>query len=128
MTYDPDAVRVAAARRRLEAELDGLGLFAPAPSNASHGLARATDPEPSHAAAAAVAPHLPRLRERVLAAIRQHGPITGGQLERLPELADLGFSSARKRAGELVEAKQVRGTVRPDSTTGRPVTWYEVAP
>lgn len=67
-------------------------------------LARTSDPDTSHEAAAAVAPHLTFIQQAVLKAYREHGPMTARTCERLPELSMYGFSTVRKRISELLHA------------------------
>lgn len=64
-------------------------------------MARTTDPEPSHAAADVVRPHLGKIQQEVLAAYALHGPMSARQAERLPEFSNYGFSTIRKRISEL---------------------------
>lgn len=74
------------------------------------GMVRAGDPETSVEAAEAVLPSLSALHQTVLAAYRRHGPMTAKQAERLPELANLGFSTVRKRVSELAQRGIIRRT------------------
>lgn len=69
---------------------------------------RWSDPDTSRAAAERVSPHLTALQARVLAQIVLHGPITPKEIEALPVLADLGFSTSRRRCSELLALGKVR--------------------
>ena len=73
-------------------------------------MARRDNPETSKAAAIGIADHLTELQARVYAAVVARGPLTAKELEALPELADLGFSTARKRLSELASRSRVRWT------------------
>jgi hypothetical protein len=89
---------------------------------------RSSDPETSREAAARVAPHVSTLQARVLSAFRAHGPMTAKELEELPELADLGFSTARKRCSELAKKKEDGGPALLVSVGSRSgATIYELA-
>ena len=68
----------------------------------SSPAARATDPETSREAAAAVQGSLGELQRRVLAVYQMAGPMTAKEAEALDCFADLGFSTVRKRCSELV--------------------------
>ena len=86
-------------------------------------MARRTDPATSKAAAIGIADKLSELQERVYRAYVERGPMTGKELEALPELADLGFSTARKRVGELAS----RGWLRATGDVREGCQVYEVA-
>lgn len=73
-------------------------------------MVRRSDPPTSALAAEAVAPNLTELQEKVLEAYRVHGPMTAKQVEQLPELKHLGFSTSRKRCSELLRMGQIEPT------------------
>lgn len=86
-------------------------------------MARTSDPQTSHAAAEVIRPDLSELQSKVLAAFKRHGPMTARKAERLPEFADYGFSTIRKRISELHRAGHLKehGT---DRTRRAPATIY----
>ena len=86
-------------------------------------MARRDDPDTSKAAAIAVSDRLTELQARVLAAFQRHGRLTAKELEQLPEMEDLGFSTARKRCSELLS----RGWLRKTGTVKDGCREYEVA-
>jgi hypothetical protein len=63
-------------------------------------LARRDNPDTAKEAALGIVDHLPQLQARVYAAFVEHGAMTAKQAERLPEFAELGFSTVRKRCSE----------------------------
>jgi hypothetical protein len=75
------------------------------------GMVRAGGHHTSVDAAAAIEPKRTALHVRVLEAFEQLGPMTDEALERLPQFADYGPSTIRKRRSELYEqgALAVRG-------------------
>jgi hypothetical protein len=77
-------------------------------------MARTSDPETSQAAAAGIVEQLTSLQLRVYVAFVEHGKMTAKEAERLPDFADLGFSTVRKRCSEGVQQEWLRptGTVR----------------
>lgn len=86
--------------------------------------ARVTDPATSHAAAASVT-NVTDTQHRILAAYRQHGPMTDEELcQRLA--AETGrpvsVSGIRTRRAELVEMGKVH-----DTDTGKPTTTGRMA-
>jgi len=64
-------------------------------------LWRNTDPETSKDAGRVVLPHLNKIQRLVLDVYKKHGPMTARDAEQLPECADYGFSTIRKRISEL---------------------------
>lgn len=76
----------------------------------SFALVRSTDPVTSHVAAAAIESCRTELQERVYAAFLELGPMSAKQAERLERFSDLGFSTVRKRASELLSAGWLRTT------------------
>lgn len=52
-------------------------------------------------AAHRILPHCSRLHSEVMGAFIANGPMTAGELERLPQFAHLAPSTARKRVSEL---------------------------
>jgi hypothetical protein len=76
-------------------------LDAPVLSPDITGMVHRGDPSTSRDAAVRVARHCSELHERVLAAFGRFGPMTDEELEELPEFADLGPSTIRKRRSEL---------------------------
>lgn len=113
---DPDMFPSAPKSRSRRPRLEGPDLFTP--------ISRASDPQSSQDAAAAVAPMLSKCRARVLSAIERHGPICAEDLERLPELRDMKFSTARKRASDLALARQIATELKQHPNSGRRVTYY----
>jgi hypothetical protein len=87
-------------------------------------MAHRDDPETAKEAAVGIAGHLPRLQQRVFAAFIEHGPMTAKTAERLPEFAQCGFSTVRKRISELHQ----RGLLRDTGRTDNGCTVYEVTP
>lgn len=87
---------------------DDLPLFQPQVRT----LARRSDPDTSRDAALQIAEHLTELQARVLQAYRTYGAMSAKVLEQLPEFADLGFSTARKRCSEGVRDGWLRDTGR----------------
>lgn len=88
-------------------------------------LARARDPATSKAAAAVVEVLLTELQAKVLEAFRRRGPLTARTAERLPEFADYGFSTVRKRISELAAL----GCLEPagvDRSRRAPATIYRI--
>ena len=74
---------------------------------------RRSDPETSVRAADGLKPHLSRLQQQVLDAVRQrHGGrgMTDGEVERLPEFKRYGYSTIRKRMSELRRLGLLRWT------------------
>jgi len=91
----------------------------------TRGMVRRTDPVTSAAAASVVAIHLSELQDRILEAFREHGPMHGRQVERLPEFEDCAPSTVRRRITDLARMNQLEacGT----DTSGRaPITIYRV--
>lgn len=66
-------------------------------------MARKTDPDTSHEAAAIVEPEVGKIQALVLSAFRKHGPMSARRAERLPEFKVYGFSTIRKRISELAK-------------------------
>jgi len=88
-------------------------------------MARKTDPSTSAESGDVIVPHLGRIQAAVMVAFRTHGDMTARTLERLPEFADYGFSTIRKRCSELAHEGSLveRGVDR----SGRaPATIYGV--
>lgn len=76
-------------------------------NRAARRMARATDPETSHAAASRVREgQLSQTQAKVLAALLKAGSrgLTDAELARLPQFAELRESTARKRRCELYQA------------------------
>lgn len=65
------------------------------------GMVRRTDPETSQAAAADVWVGLNEKQAAVLEAFETHGPMSGRQVERVPEIAHWAASTARRRVTDL---------------------------
>lgn len=84
----------------------------PVPSMATHD-----DYATSRAAADRVAPATGALRGRVLHAIKRQPGITDPELERLPEFADCGPSTVRKRRSELLKQGWLRAAGTRDGAT-----------
>lgn len=74
------------------------------------GMSRRTDPQTSRAAALAILPGLNELQRRVLEAYADLGAMTAKECEALPRFRDLGFSTVRKRASELVKVGALEAT------------------
>lgn len=100
------------------------------------GIARRTDPATSHAAAASVAPKAPRVRERVLEILHEHGPLTLDALIGKHRSAEVfkgwppaSDSSIRTRCSELVRdglAEPVSDDVG-QSSMGHPARLFRAA-
>lgn len=73
-------------------------------------MARRGDPDTSKAAALAISETLSNLQARVWTAFSEHGDMSAKQAECLPEFADLGFSTVRKRCSEGLRAGWLRAT------------------
>lgn len=71
---------------------------------------RRDDHDTSISASERVAAHKSALQGEILAAFVQLGPMTDGELERLPRFSHLGRTTARKRRGELVELGKIAAT------------------
>jgi hypothetical protein len=82
-------------------------------------LHRRRDPSTSRDAAAKVARKLSPLHAQVIDAVAAAGArgLTGGELEQLPQFADLKPSTARKRASELHHLGRLRHAGRRDGMT-----------
>ena len=76
-----------------------ITLDLPAPN--LRGMVHGDDPYTSIEAALAVERRRTELHQRVLRAFSEHGPMTDGELEQLPEFAGYGPSTLRKRRSEL---------------------------
>lgn len=99
--YDPQK----AAQQHADREAADLPMF------------RQSDPETSRDAAARVLPHLSELQARVRLAFQTHGALTAKEAEQLPEFADLGFSTVRKRISELVKLEVLASAGVRDGST-----------
>lgn len=71
-------------------------------------LARSTDPIQSHDAADRAAKFAPSHRDRILAALKQHGPRTAHELERITGLTVVQID---RRMHELVKCGEARAHV-----------------
>lgn len=91
-------------------------------------LFRRDDPPTSQAAATTVRPQLGEIQLAVLAAYRQHGPMSARQAEGLPEFAAYGFSTVRKRVSELGAAGFLRPCGVERESGASPCVIYEVVP
>ena len=107
--------------------------MSPQPLPSQHGLFdapvlklhRASDPPSSREAARAVAPRLTELHRRVLEVMRQDGPHSARQLEKLSDFADCGFSTVRKRVSELFALGRLRAVGSETSSGKTAATVYE---
>ena len=88
-------------------------------------MVRRTDPGTSHAAADVVRPTLGKIQQLVLEVYAKRGPMSARVAERLPEFADYGFSTVRKRISELA-AEGVLVSVGVDNSGRAPATVYGV--
>jgi len=90
-------------------------------------LARNADPAQSHEAAARAAAFAPTHRDRILAALRQYGPLTAHELERH---TGLSYVQIDRRMHELVKNHDARRAplTRPTPTGGRAQVWEAVSP
>ena len=79
-------------------------------------------------AAAAVERRLNESHEAVRAAFRKHGSLTDSQLEQLPEFAEWGPSSARKRRGELMLAGELQAVGDARNSRGRTMVVWGLRP
>jgi signal transduction histidine kinase len=81
--------------------------------------ARRTDPETSHEAAQRITAKLSQLQARVLVAVAEFGEqgATAGEVEDLPQFDDCGFSTVRKRLGELARAGRLHTNGKRDGMT-----------
>ena len=88
------------------------------------GMVRRTDPATSLQAAVSVALKLNALQMEVLAAYREHGPMSARQAEvRFP---DYGFSTIRKRVSELHKLGFLRDVGTETESGKTSATVYEV--
>ena len=69
-----------------------------------HRMVHRDDPSTSLDAAANLLPRLNTIQKKVLDALRGLGPMTDEELELLPQFADYGPSTIRKRRSELYQA------------------------
>lgn len=104
-----------------------LDLFAAAP----RPLARRTDPKPSHAAAVKAAEFAGSHAERILAALRTHGPRTAHELEHLIGLTVVQIDrrvAELRRQGRLQAQTDAGGTpvTRRTPTGGEATVWEAV--
>lgn len=67
------------------------------------GMVHADDPETSRKAATTIARKASALHTQIQDALEAHGPMNDEQLERLPQFADYGPSTIRKRRSELFQ-------------------------
>ncbi len=74
---------------------------------ADERLTRIPDHETSIAAAKAILPCRKVLQEQIVNALIVRGPMTDGELERLPMFSGYGPSTVRKRRSELYQAGRV---------------------
>jgi len=79
-----------------------LSLFSPV-----RGMVRNPDHSTSVEAAEKLAGGLSVLQRKVLLAFKLNGPMTDQELERLPEFAEFGPSTIRKRRSELLQSLQL---------------------
>ena len=94
------------------------------------GMVRKRDHITSVAAARTVKEIASKTKQQIIMALRLHGPMTDGELEMLPQFADLGPSTVRKRRCELEQMKKpmVRwksGEKRPHPKTGSMMKVWE---
>ena len=75
-------------------------------------MARRSDPDTSKAAAVNVSGIITSLQRRIYQVFVARGRMSPKQAEALPEFADLGFSTVRKRCSELVAISKLRPTGR----------------
>lgn len=82
------------------------------------------DPPTSLESAAVVARKLTVLHGYVLQAFREQGPMTDEDVEQLPQFADFGPSTIRKRRSELYQAGRLAAVgERRNSRNRRMVIW-----
>ncbi len=74
---------------------------------ADERLHRVPDHETSIAAAKSILPCRTVLQQQIVNALIARGPMTDGELERLPMFADYGPSTVRKRRSELYQDGRV---------------------
>lgn len=74
---------------------------------ADERLHRIPDHETSIAAAQSVLPCRRILQQQILTALLVRGPMTDGELEKLPQFASYGPSTVRKRRSELYQDGRV---------------------
>lgn len=81
--------------------------------------ARASDPQTSHDAADRITAKLSDLQHRVMAAVAGFGDTgaTAREVDTLPDFADCGFSTVRKRVSELAKAGLLAPIGRRDGMT-----------
>lgn len=97
------------------------------PRACGHAHSRRTDPETSHAAARSVS-RVREARERILRALKTHGPMTDGEI--FPHVHNfMSPSGARSRRNELVDEGLVEDSGKRGLTeSGRAtIVWRVVA-
>ena len=104
-----------------------MELSSSAPFPSTRGMVRSNDPDTSYAAARAVSRKLNELHFRILAALRTNDkPMTAEQLERLPQFADFGPSTVRKRVSELAHMGKVLEAGMATNSRGRSMILYRL--
>jgi hypothetical protein len=107
MSYEDEMERARAASARRESA--GLPLFG---EPQVRPLARREDPDTSKDAAMRIVGRLSQLQQDVLSAYVELGPMTAKRAEKLPRFEHLGYSTVRKRTGELWRRGLLRDTGR----------------
>jgi hypothetical protein len=103
-TVPGQEVRMAAAAAATGDDMTQRPLFSDVlPDVSITGMVHADDPHTSIDAAVVMAHRRTELHEQVLAAFRLYGNMTDETLENLPEFADYGPSTIRKRRSELYQ-------------------------
>jgi hypothetical protein len=88
-------------------------------------MTRREDYETSEGAAQVVLPHIGSIQRKVLATIREKGPMDARKMERLPEYSSYGHSTIRKRIGELARGGYLKA-VDIDRTGRAPITVWDI--
>ena len=76
------------------------------------GMVRNPDHETSIEAAKELVPKLGQIHQKVLDAFLEHGEMTDGELENLPQFSSYGPSTIRKRRSELYQSGRLVDTGR----------------
>lgn len=91
------------------------------------GMVHRGDPLTSVESAIVIARKANALHELVAQAIRERGPMTDEELERLPLFRGFGPSTVRKRRSELYQAGVLKSVSTKRNSRGRPMLVWDFA-
>lgn len=77
------------------------------PTTAIRGMVHGSDGIESQAAAVRALPKVEALRQRILATLALHGPLSALEIEAMPEYADAGDYAVRRRCSDLTTSGRV---------------------